>query len=144
VTGAEAGAVTLHAGCVALDGRGLLILGPSGSGKSALALQLMALGCGLVSDDRTCLHRDGGALIATAPPALRGLIEAWGIGLLAAGTMAGARLVCAVDLGVVETERMPPARSRSWQGISLPLLHNVATPAFPAALLQYLRAGPAG
>ena len=43
----------LNASCVAWQGRGALILGRSGAGKSALALQLMALGADLVSDDRT-------------------------------------------------------------------------------------------
>ena len=51
----------LHATCVAVDGRGLLILGPSGSGKSALALQLIALGAQLVADDRTRVSRRGAA-----------------------------------------------------------------------------------
>ena len=35
---------TVHGSCAALDGRAILILGPSGSGKSALALALMSLG----------------------------------------------------------------------------------------------------
>ena len=41
----------IHASAVALDGRALLIVGPSGSGKSALALRMMAHGATLVSDD---------------------------------------------------------------------------------------------
>jgi len=43
---------TIHASCVAVDGKGLLITGASGSGKSALALQLMAFGAHLIADDR--------------------------------------------------------------------------------------------
>jgi len=81
---------TLHASCVALQDKGLLILGPSGSGKSALALQLMALGAVLVADDYTDLVRCDDRVIARCPAALRGLIEARGIGILRADTVAQA------------------------------------------------------
>lgn len=64
MTGADR--TILHASCVALDGRGLLILGPSGSGKSALALELMALGADLVADDRTEIEGQGPDLVAAA------------------------------------------------------------------------------
>ncbi|WP_331459605.1 HPr kinase/phosphorylase [Paracoccus liaowanqingii] len=70
----------LHATTVALEGRGLVILGPSGSGKSGLALELMAVGAVLVADDRTDLRLQQGRLIAQAPPALSGRIEARGWG----------------------------------------------------------------
>ena len=76
--------LTLHASCVALDGRGVLILGRSGAGKSSLALELMALGARLVADDRTVLHADDGAPVASCPPAILGKIEARGVGILAA------------------------------------------------------------
>ncbi|MFQ5437976.1 MAG: HPr kinase/phosphorylase, partial [Paracoccaceae bacterium] len=46
----------VHAGAVAFDRRAVLILGPSGSGKSSLALELMSRGASLVSDDRTILR----------------------------------------------------------------------------------------
>ena len=71
----EGGADTIHASAVALDGRGLLILGAAGSGKSALALELMARGARLVSDDQVALSVEGGRLIARAPAAIRGRIE---------------------------------------------------------------------
>ena len=43
-------AVLLHASCVAVAGRAVLITGPSGSGKSSLALTLLAHGAALVAD----------------------------------------------------------------------------------------------
>ncbi len=52
---AVAAAGIVHASCVAFGGAGVLILGPSGSGKSALALALMGLGAALVADDRVLL-----------------------------------------------------------------------------------------
>ena len=52
---AELSSETIHASCVAIDGRALLIEGASGDGKSDLALRLIDRGATLVSDDYTCL-----------------------------------------------------------------------------------------
>jgi HPr kinase/phosphorylase len=133
--------VTLHAGCVAVGGRGLLILGPSGSGKSALALQLIALGAGLVADDRTDVTRAADGLTARCPPALSGMIEARGLGILHAPVVSAAKLVLAVDLGVTETERLPPFRHVDVLGVELPLVRAQQGSHFHAALLHYLRFG---
>ena len=133
--------LTLHASCVALDGRGLLILGPSGSGKSGLALSLMALGARLVADDRTHLRREGDSLIASCPDPLRGLIEARGIGLLHADPPDHARINLAIDLGQPEPDRLPHPRHISLIGRDIPLLHGQGTPNLAPALLQFLRAG---
>ena len=59
--------LTLHATCVAMEGRGVLIIGPSGSGKSELALALMAHGARLVADYRVTLNLREEALRATCP-----------------------------------------------------------------------------
>jgi len=50
---------TIHATCVALDGKAVLIQGASGRGKSALGLMLLGMGCVLVADDRVTIHADG-------------------------------------------------------------------------------------
>ena len=117
----------------------MLILGASGSGKSALALELMALGCVLVSDDQTLLQRQGAVLCATAPDALRGMIEARHVGLLAAEAQESAIVTLVVDLSRVEADRLPPERKHSLLGLELPLLHRVDAGYFPAAILQYLK-----
>jgi HPr kinase/phosphorylase len=128
---------------VALGQRALLILGRSGAGKSALALHLMALGATLVADDRTILTRHGDSIVATCPPAIHGMIEARGIGILRATSLDAAPVVAAVDLGQSEPDRLPKIRTTILLGIALPLLHKVETGYFPAALLQYLKEGPA-
>ena len=138
---ADAPLLTLHATCVSVEGRGLLITGPSGSGKSSLALSLMALGARLVADDRTILELRDGALWARCPPSLRGLIEARGLGLLNATPQDRTSVVLAVDLSVSETERLPPHRNVIYLGRTVDLVHAQQTPHFPAALLQYLREG---
>lgn len=131
----------IHASCVALEGRGLLILGASGAGKSSLALSLMALGARLVADDRTILTAGGNALIATCPPSLRGLIEARGVGILHADPVDSVALVLAVDMDQTEAQRLPPFRSITFAGRTITLVHSVPSPHFPAALMQYLRVG---
>lgn len=135
-------AEVLHATCVAVEGRGLLILGPSGSGKSALALQLMSRGAVLVSDDRTRVTREDDRLVAKCPtPDLSGLIEARGIGLLRAPALASVPLALAVDLGQAETDRLPPYRHVTILGVSLSLVLQVQNDHFPDALMLYLRHG---
>lgn len=133
-------ATCLHATAVALGGKAVLITGASGSGKSSLALELMALGCQLVSDDQTALERTGDAIRASAPAAIRGLIEARGVGLLRAEATEG-DVVLVIDLDQVEAERLPPPRTTQILGLRLPCLQKVVSPAFPAAILQYLKAG---
>lgn len=119
----------------------MLIAGASGSGKSALALQLMAFGAALVSDDRTCIVRRDGHYVASAPAAIAGLIEARGVGVLGATPMAETRLVLAIDMDRTETERLPPRRVFNADGLSLPCLYKIDAPYFPAVILQYLKNG---
>lgn len=133
--------MTLHATCVAVEGRGCLITGPSGSGKSGLALQMMALGARLVADDRVTLSLRDGALWATCPAPIRGMIEARGLGLLHAEALEGVEPVLTVDLSRTETERLPPQREVDYLGRSVALVLGSAAPHFPASLLLYLRAG---
>ena len=129
----------VHGTCVALDGRGLLIVGASGSGKSALALQLMAFGCGLVADDRVELTLFDGTVLASAPPTLPPLIEARGVGLLRADPLASAPLVAVVDLDQSEDARLPKSYLTAYLNITLPLLRGCGSVHFAASLLQLLR-----
>jgi HPr kinase/phosphorylase len=132
---------TVHATCVAIAKRGLLIIGPSGSGKSALALALMALGAKLVSDDRTILTNKAGILVAKCPPQIRGLIEARGLGLIRAETLASAPVALVVDLGQTETHRLPPFQHTSLCGVTCDLVLGQQTPHFPSFLLAYMMGG---
>lgn len=134
-------AQVLHATTVSVEGSGLLILGPSGSGKSGLALELMALGAELVADDRTMLTRSEGQLIARAPAQIAGLIEARGLGILKAAARPEVTLRLVVDLGRLETERLPQQYRWSHQSVELPLVYKVEAPHFGAGLIQYLKVG---
>jgi serine kinase of HPr protein (carbohydrate metabolism regulator) len=97
---------TLHASCVAKDGRAVLLCGRSGAGKSDLALRLIDRGATLVSDDYTVLKRVGGHLVACAPANIAGKIEVRGIGILSLPHEDEVPVSLFVDLdGAVE--RMP-------------------------------------
>ncbi|MBW4985422.1 HPr kinase/phosphatase C-terminal domain-containing protein [Mameliella sp. CS4] len=131
----------LHATSVAVAGRGLMIRGASGSGKSGLALELMARGAQLIADDRTIVTRQGAHLILSVPRVLAGMIEARAIGLLYAPHVTGILLVAVLDLNVAERHRLPPNRSTRLLGVDVPLLHNSASEYFPAGLVHYLKSG---
>ena len=130
-----------HASCVAYAGRGVLIRGASGRGKSALALRLMALGAELVADDRTELRLENGTVMARAPEAIRGMIEARFVGILAAKALECAPIHLVIDMNHVETDRLPPKRNTELLGQSLPLLYRVDADHFPAAVIQLLAYG---
>ncbi|MDO5647140.1 HPr kinase/phosphorylase [Paracoccus sp. (in: a-proteobacteria)] len=131
----------IHGTTVAIDGAGLLIIGPSGAGKSTVALQLMAVGAQLVADDRTDLHRQGDSIIASAPAPLRGMIEARGIGLLAATPAPPTRLALICDLGGPDPARLPQLTQRDMAGVPVPLVKATFQPHLYAALRQYLIGG---
>ncbi len=143
MTGADGSGVgeTLHATTVAVGDAGILILGPSGSGKSALALQLMAHGAALVADDRTQITKTPDGVIASAPSALRGLIEARGIGILRAPVVTQVRLRLVVDLGQTETARLPPRRTMQINGHVIDLVFGPASAHLPSAILCYVAGG---
>ncbi|PTX57283.1 Hpr(Ser) kinase/phosphatase [Litoreibacter ponti] len=130
----------IHATCVALGGRGLLILGASGSGKSGLALQLMAYGAELVCDDRCDLRVIGQKVQASRPDQLPQAIEARGLGLLPAACAGPAQLIAAVDMDHATEARMPEPGTCQIGTVRLPLLVKFSAPHFPAALYHYLKA----
>ncbi|MDR3424310.1 MAG: HPr kinase/phosphatase C-terminal domain-containing protein [Alphaproteobacteria bacterium] len=72
----------LHASCVAIGSKAVLLCGASGAGKSDLALRLIDGGAQLVSDDQTMLRCEGGVLFASPPPSIEGMIEIRHIGLV--------------------------------------------------------------
>lgn len=131
----------IHASCVRVGRAGVLILGRSGAGKSTLALALMGMGARLVADDRTRLWREGAGLMAQAPASLHGLIEARGIGLLAAAATGAVAVGLVVDLDRREAERLPPQRRIDMLGVSLPLVLGPLHPGLAPGLRQMALAG---
>lgn len=138
---AEAETGQVHGSSAVLDGKAVLALGPSGSGKSALVLALMARGAKLVADDRTNLVRRGDQVFASAPASIAGKIEARGVGILGADYAHEAPLSLVVDLSQLEEDRLPLRRTLLFMGMALPILYRTKSWHFPDAVLHYLRGG---
>ena len=112
----------LHATCVELNGAGILLRGPSGGGKSDLALRLLDAGSLLVADDRVDVKAVDGALFAGPPETLSGLIEARGLGILEMSYRAETRIAVIIDM-VPEADiaRLPEAETAIVCEIHVPL-----------------------
>lgn len=138
---------TIHASAVLVGARAVLIQGPSGSGKSRLALDLLhEAACGavlsalLVADDRAIVGASHGRLLVRPAPALAGLIEVRGLGIkhVAHEPVAVAGLV--VELGQAATDRLPDAQQTAIiDGICLPRLAVAANAAPLPVVLAWLR-----
>jgi serine kinase of HPr protein (carbohydrate metabolism regulator) len=130
----------VHAGLLARrsggDWRGVLVRGPSGSGKSDLALRALDDGWTLVADDRVLLWISAGRLFGRAPDTLTGLIEARGLGVLPSP----GRDFVGVDLVVhcapaPELDRMPEPRTEALLGVGVPTIRLAALEASAPAKL---------
>ncbi len=109
--------------CIAIHGKGVLLLGPSGSGKSDLALRLMHEGAELVSDDVVVLKAGKEGVIASAPPTIAGLLEVRGVGIVRVDFCKSVPLflvIKLVDRALVE--RIPETQHYDCLGQLIPLL----------------------
>ncbi|WP_315783941.1 HPr kinase/phosphatase C-terminal domain-containing protein [Bradyrhizobium sp. SZCCHNPS1003] len=131
-------AASIHASAVQVGELAVLIRGPSGSGKSRLAFDLMLAGRAgqlpptvLVGDDRVHLATRGGEMWVSPAPALAGLIEIRGLGIRACDHVSEAKLGLVVDLMAEDAARLPNAESLRihLNGIKLPRIP--VGPGFP-------------
>ena len=119
----------IHASALAIGEHGILIRGPSGSGKTRLALALAAEAsrdafARLVADDRTLLSRHGGRIVARPHPAIAGLVERRGLGIVTVLSEPACRVSLVVDLVETWPPRLPEPRDGSTilVGVELPRL----------------------
>jgi serine kinase of HPr protein (carbohydrate metabolism regulator) len=129
---------TVHASCVAIGGRAVLLAGRSGAGKSDLALRLIDRGARLVSDDYTQLRRSGGRLLARAPETIAGKLEARGVGIVELEWDSDVAVCLEVDLDQ-PPDRLPEARSVLRAGVEIPRIALAALePSAPIKVEQAL------
>lgn len=129
--------IQIHGSCVEIDGRGVLLRGPSGRGKSDLALRLIDGGARLVADDRVDLDEQGGVLTASSPEPIAGRLEVRGVGIVTVPAVAAAPLALVVELVRLEDlERLPEPRFSNFLGIDVPLIRLVATEVSAAAKVR--------
>lgn len=111
----------LHASCVAIGGRGVLIEGLSGSGKSDLALRLIDRGATLVSDDYTQVRREGGSALASAGPNIAGMIEVRGVGIVPFACESDVPVALIVSVGN-PVARLPEMETRVLVGLPVTVI----------------------
>jgi HPr kinase/phosphorylase len=120
---------SVHASAVLVGQRAVLIRGPSGTGKSRLALDLILAGRSsqlppavLVGDDRVRLDTAGGELWVRPVAELAGLIEVRGLGIRRCDYAREAIVGLVVDLSADDAERLPPRQVLHTQinGVELP------------------------
>jgi serine kinase of HPr protein (carbohydrate metabolism regulator) len=125
----RAGDASIHASAVLVGDRAVLIRGPSGSGKSRLAFDLILAGRAgqiapavLVGDDRVHLGTSAGRLMVSPAPALAGLIEIRGLGIRRCDFANEAAVGLLVDLDAADAARLPPPESLLAQisGVKIP------------------------
>jgi HPr kinase/phosphorylase len=117
------GSILLHATAVAVEGQAVLLRGPSGSGKSDLALRLIDAGARLVADDQSELSRRGEVLLVRPPATIAGLFEVRGLGILRFDALSEAPVGMIADLVAADRiERLPPRRIATILGIAVPLI----------------------
>jgi serine kinase of HPr protein (carbohydrate metabolism regulator) len=120
---------SIHASAVLVGDRAVLIRGPSGSGKSSLAFDLILAGragqslkATLIGDDRVRLAPNDGTLIVQNVPELAGLIEIRGLGIRKIEAISEAVVGLIVDLSASDAERLPPPEALKTiiSGVELP------------------------
>lgn len=112
----------LQAGCVAIAGRGILIAGPPGSGKSSLALALIDRGAALVGDDGVVLAVRADQLWAAPHPQTRGMLEVRNLGVVPMPALAGVRICLKLLLDPAAPRHIDHADRDTATGVSIPLL----------------------
>jgi serine kinase of HPr protein (carbohydrate metabolism regulator) len=138
--GPRLSAETIHASTVAIEGRAVMITGPSGSGKSDLALRLLDRGFALVSDDQTIVKRVGSRLLASPPPNIAGKLEIRGIGIVDMDNLSDLPVALIVELTSSDIQRLPDdSQERPILGVKLPLIAiDAMTASAPAKVVLVL------
>lgn len=134
----EISSIIVHASAISFSGKGILILGASGSGKSKLALALISCGAILIADDQVILNNNKNEIVLSAPKAIRGKIEARNIGILEVSSTK-AQLCLVVSLDKTEHNRLPKTKYTEYFGKKIQILHCKNLNGLEHSLIHFLK-----
>ena len=126
----------MHATSVAIEDNGVLIIGPSGSGKSDLALRLIDSGATLISDDLTFCKKKSGKIYLFSTKKIFGLIEIRGLGIITVPYVEDIELKIVVNLTEDKVERLPNQNVKVLMGSQIPLININPTEASASAKIK--------
>lgn len=135
----------IHGTAILVGNTGLLFLGPSGIGKSALAFNCMAaarplnLQAALIADDRVLVSRSANGILAECPPSIAGLMEIRGTGIVRMPHVPSAPIHCAVlPADPAKAVRLPDDDERVGiaEGMELPVVRMLNTAGNPLAIIM--------
>lgn len=131
----------VHASAVSVHGKGCLITGASGTGKSTLCFELMALGADLIADDRVDLSIADESVLMSCPDAIRGVIEARGVGLIRT-RFAEDPVACSLIVDLDHTaERIPLLQKRDLLGIPCGVINGAKRSGIASVIYVLLSQG---
>ncbi len=137
--------VNVHATAIVVGKTGLLFVGPSGWGKSMLAFaciteaQRIGIEAALVADDQVMMSVHGAEVMAACPPAIAGLIELRGTGIVTLASVGPSVMHYAIlPAQTTGSLRLPPDHEICTvaPGIELPAIRLLANVPFPLAVLM--------
>ena len=134
----EISSIIVHASAISFSGKGILILGASGSGKSKLALALISCGAILIADDQVILNNNKNEIVLSAPKAILGKIEARNIGILEVSSTK-AQLCLVVSLDKTEHNRLPKTKYTEYFGKKIQTLHCKDLNGLEHSLIHFLK-----
>ncbi len=131
----------IHASCVTIKNKGILLLGDSGAGKSDLALRLIEqCNAKLVADDRVDLSVKNNHITASCPKNIQGLLEIRGVGIIKYPFCKKTTVKLVVNLSSVQPERLPEKEYYTFEKIKVPLIQlNPAENSAPFKVLAAIR-----
>lgn len=128
----------VHGSSVFYKNKGIMFIGPSGSGKSDICLRLiMSKGAMLIADDRTDLYVKNNYIYASCPETIKGLLEIRGIGIKNFDYILDKKIDLVVELvkDIKEIERLPKPAFYEFEGIMIP---KIKLYAFESSVLEKL------
>lgn len=127
----------VHGGLLSVYGKGVLIMGESGMGKSEIALELIRRGHVLVADDRVDISRIHNTLVGKSPELLVGMLEIRGIGIIDVSKMFGASSLITKDNidVVIKLEKYDSSKNYARVGIEEDEYTNILDIDVPTIIL---------